>query len=83
MAAATGDGEWYAALEPALAGERTEQGYRELAARFGVAESTVKSWVLRLRRRLRRLLLEEIERTLGNGQDPEQELAELFAALGS
>jgi RNA polymerase sigma-70 factor (ECF subfamily) len=80
---AAGEGDWYAALEPTLAGERTDHGYRELAERFGVTESTVKSWVLRLRRRLRRLLLEEIGQTLGAGQDSEQELQTLFAALGN
>jgi RNA polymerase sigma-70 factor (ECF subfamily) len=78
---AAGDGERYTALEPTLAGERTEVRYRELAARFGVAESTVKSWVLRLRRRLRLLLLEEIGQTLQTGQDPEKELQELLGVL--
>ena len=78
---AAGQGGRYAALEPALAGERTD-GYEDLAGRFGVTESTVKSWVLRLRRRLRQLLLEEIGQTLEKGQDAEQELHELFAALG-
>lgn len=76
-----GEGEKYAALEPALAGERTE-GYQELAMRFGVTENTVKSWVLRLRRRLRLLLLDEIAQTIGEGQDPDKELRELLAALG-
>jgi RNA polymerase sigma-70 factor (ECF subfamily) len=80
--AAAGDGEQFAALEPTLAGERTDQGYRELATRFGVTESTVKSWVLRLRRRFRMLLLAEIAQTLGEDQDPEAELRELLTALG-
>jgi RNA polymerase sigma-70 factor (ECF subfamily) len=80
--AAAGESARYAALEPTLAGERIQEGYRELAERFGVAEATVKSWVLRLRRRLRQLLLEEIVQTLEDGQDPELELRELLAALG-
>ena len=79
---AAGDGPRFAALEPALAGERTDARYHELAQRFGVTESTVKSWVLRLRRRLRLLLLEEIAQTLEQGQDPEKELRQLLAALG-
>lgn len=80
--AAAGGGARFAALEPTLAGERTEQGYCELAARFAVSEGTVKSWVSRLRARFRGLLLEEIAQTLGEDQDPQAELKELFAALG-
>jgi RNA polymerase sigma-70 factor (ECF subfamily) len=80
--AAAGEVERFNALEPTLAGEQTELGYRELAGRFGVSENTVKSWVLRLRHRFRALLLEEISHTLADGEDPETELPELFAALG-
>ncbi len=80
--AAAGEIERFAALEPTLAGERTGDGYRELAARFLVTESTVKSWVLRLRRRFRTLLLDEIAQTVGPDQDPESELKELLATLG-
>ena len=80
---AAGDGERFAALEPALGGERTAEGYRQLADRLGVSENTVKSWVLRLRRRSRALLLDEIAQTLDDGQDPESELRELLAVLGS
>ena len=80
--AAAGESARHAVLEPTLAGERTEEGYRELAARFAVSEGTVKSWVSRLRRRFRTLLLNEIAQTLGQDQDPESELNELFAALG-
>ena len=80
--AAAGEGGHFAALEPTLAGERTAAGYRELAARFGVTENTVKSWVLRLRRRFRVLLLDEIAQTLSEGENPEEELPELLLALG-
>ena len=80
--AAAGEGEHFAALEPALAGERTARSYLEIATQFGVTENTVKSWVLRLRRRFRALLLDEIAQTLSEGQNPEDELPELLAALG-
>ncbi len=79
---AAGEGERFGVLEPTLAGEQTELGYRELAGRFGVTENAVKSWVLRLRRRFRALVLEEISHTLAEGQDPETELPELLAAVG-
>jgi RNA polymerase sigma-70 factor (ECF subfamily) len=79
---AAGEGGHFAALEPALAGERTAENYQQIAARFGVTENTVKSWVLRMRRRFRALLLDEIAQTLTPGQNPEAELPELLAALG-
>jgi len=80
--AQAGVGTRFAALEPTLAGERTDEGYHELAARFEVSLGTVKSWVSRLRSRFRFLLLDEIAQTIAEDQDPESELAELFAALG-
>jgi RNA polymerase sigma-70 factor (ECF subfamily) len=79
---AAGQAERFAALEPALAGERIDEGYEALAARFGVAETGVKAMVLRLRRRFRVLLREEISETLDRGQDPEAEMRELLCALG-
>lgn len=80
---AAGEGARFAALEPALGGERTDEGYRQMAERLSVSLNTVKSWVLRLRRRSRALLLDEIAQTLGEGQDPETELRELLAVLAS
>ena len=80
---AAGEGARFEALEPALGGERTDEGYRQMAERLGVSVNTVKSWVLRLRRRARVLLLKEIAQTLDEGQDPEKELRELLAVLGS
>jgi RNA polymerase sigma factor (sigma-70 family) len=79
---AAGEGERFAALEPTLVGERADESYAALATRFGVAVSGVKSMVLRLRRRFRALLREEIAETVGEGQGIEKELQELFAALG-
>jgi len=78
---AAGEGQRFAALEPTLGGERASEGYGPLAERLGVSENTVKSWVLRLRRRSRALILEEIAQTLGDGQDAETELGDLLAAL--
>ena len=80
--AAAGESARFAAIEPALAGDRFEVGYRELAEQFAVTESTVKSWVLRLRRRFRELLLDEIAETVGPDDNPECELKALLATLG-
>jgi RNA polymerase sigma-70 factor (ECF subfamily) len=78
---AAGQGDRFEALEPTLAGEPAEAGYKALATRFGLTETGVKSIVLRLRRRFRELLREEIAETLCEGQDVEEELRELFKAM--
>jgi len=81
-AEATGGAEKFRALEPALTGERPEAGYESIAAQFNATVNTVKSWVLRLRRRFRELLREEVAQTLGPGEDVDDELRQLLAAVG-
>jgi len=76
------DRERFHLLEPTLVGERTDLGYAALATRFGVTETAVKSMVLRLRRRFRALLREEVAQTVGNEADVDQELRHLFEILG-
>ncbi len=78
---AEGQGERFAALEPTLVGERTALPYEELAARFGVTETAVKSMVLRLRKRFRTLLRDEVAETTGEAKEVDAELAHLFAIL--
>jgi len=80
---AAGQGDRFTALEPTLIGERTTLPYEELAARFGVTETAVKSMVLRLRRRFRALLREEVAQTLVEPKDVDAELASLFATLAT
>ena len=75
--------ERFEALEPTLTGERTALPYQELATRFGVTETAVKSMVLRLRRRFRDLLREEVAQTIGDAKDVDAELASLFATLAN
>ena len=81
-AAAGGERERFDLLEPTLVGERTDLGYAALAQRFGVTETAVKSMVLRLRRRFRALLREEVAQTVGQAADVDQELRQLFEILG-
>src|SRR5947199_182534 len=66
---ASGQGERFEALEPTLVGERTAIPYHQWAAHFGVTESAIKSMVLRLRRRFRDLLREEVAQTIGDAKD--------------
>ena len=80
--AATGGAEKYEALAPALTGDRTEATYETLATSFDTTLSTVKSWVLRMRRRFRDILREEVTETLSPGEDVDDELRRLLVVVG-
>jgi RNA polymerase sigma-70 factor (ECF subfamily) len=71
----------FEALRSTLLGEPSEATYQELATRFEVTESTVKSWVHRLRRRYRELLREEVARTVASPGDVQDELRHVLRAL--
>jgi RNA polymerase sigma-70 factor (ECF subfamily) len=55
--------------------------YKELAERLGVSEANVKVLAHRGRKKLRGLILEELEETIRPEDDPEAELNALFCAL--
>jgi RNA polymerase sigma-70 factor (ECF subfamily) len=71
----------FEALREVLLGEPTVEGYAALAERFGVTESTVKSWVHRLRRRYRERLREEVAHTVGSPAEVQDELRHLMRVL--
>lgn len=77
-----GKGRIFTALHTALGGGDL-QTYAELAVKAGVSEGAVKVAVHRLRKRYRRLLRAEIARTSAQGEDVDEELQHLFAAVGS
>jgi len=79
--AATGGKEKFEALAPALTGDRTDENYETLAASFDTTVSTVKSWVLRMRRRYREILREEVTETLIAGEDVDDELRRLLMVV--
>ncbi|MBI3416522.1 MAG: RNA polymerase sigma factor [Verrucomicrobia bacterium] len=81
--AAAGANKRFEALRGVLLGEPSEEGYAALARRFGVTESTVKSWVHRLRARYRELLREEVGQTVGNAEETQDELQHLMRVLSS
>jgi RNA polymerase sigma-70 factor (ECF subfamily) len=64
-----------------LLDEPHQDGYAALAQRFGVTESTVKSWVYRLRQRYRELLYEEVAQTVGSREEVADELRHLFRVV--
>jgi RNA polymerase sigma factor (sigma-70 family) len=76
-----GAAERFKALKSTLLGEPSEETYLQLAQRFAVAQSTVKSWVHRLRRHYRELLREEVARTVAGPEDVQEELRHVLRAL--
>ena len=67
-------------LKGFLTGARV--AYPELATRLGMSEGAVRVTVHRLRNRYRDLLRAEIAQTVAAADDAEDELRQLFAALG-
>lgn len=77
-----GKGALFAALRPALAGDRGV-AHAEVAARLGMTEGAVKVAVHRLRSRCADLVRREIAETVGSPEEVEDELGHLFRALSS
>lgn len=69
-------------LKSTLTGEDNESSYAAVGRRLGMTESNVKVAVHRLRRRYRELLREEIARTVEDPAAVDEEMRDLFAALG-
>jgi len=78
---ASGKGEILETLKDSLWGEKTEVGYAELGARWGMTEGAVKGVAYRLRRRYRELLQAEIAQTVAEPGEIAQEVRDLIAAL--
>jgi RNA polymerase sigma factor (sigma-70 family) len=70
-------------LKGFLTGEQSAITYGQLAAELNMSEGAVKVAVHRLRRRYRELLRAEIEETVADAEEIDQEIRDLFSALGS
>jgi RNA polymerase sigma-70 factor (ECF subfamily) len=81
--AASGSGERFKELQPVLVGEPNNEGYAAMAERFGVSESTVKSWARRLRLRYRELLRAEVAQTVADSSEVDTELRYLLRVLST
>ncbi len=79
---ATGKLKLFDMLKQFLAGGAAKSAYLEVAGQLGMTEGAVKVAAHRLRRRYRKLLKEEIARTIVDSQTLEDELGELLAVLG-
>jgi RNA polymerase sigma factor (sigma-70 family) len=69
-------------LQGCLTGDREALPYAEIADRLDMTEGAIKVAVLRLRGRYRALLREEIAETVADPADIDDEIRQLFAALG-
>ncbi len=75
--------ELFDSLKQFLAGGTAMPTYLDVGEELGISEGAVKVAVHRLRRRYRKLLKEEIARTIDGPETLEDELRELMAALSS
>ncbi|MGB0991620.1 MAG: RNA polymerase sigma factor [Akkermansiaceae bacterium] len=71
----------YEAISPVLAGD-LERAYIDVADELEMSESAVKVAVHRLRKRFAETLREEVQQTLDEGEDVDEEIRYLFKVLG-
>jgi RNA polymerase sigma-70 factor (ECF subfamily) len=69
-------------LKPYLGGDASTVPYRQLAAELGMTEGAIKVSVHRLRRRCGELLRAAIARTVVGPEEVDEELRDLFNAVG-
>jgi len=78
----TGKRAMFEQLQGCLTGDSDMPPYAELAARLGMTEGAVKVAVHRLRQRYRGVLREEIAQTVADPAEIDDEIRQLFSALG-
>jgi RNA polymerase sigma-70 factor (ECF subfamily) len=78
-----GKGPLFEAVKGSLTGEKNAAPLARLGEELGMSGGAVKVAVHRLRKRYRELLREEIARTLDGEGQIDEEIRDLFAALGS
>lgn len=70
-------------LREFLTGQNGELTYADVAPRLKLTEEAARAAVSRLRKRYQAILREEISQTVATGDEVEDELRRLFAAVGS
>ena len=71
----------FEALRPTLLGGADRTPYNQIAVDLGVSEEAARAAAHRLRRRFRKLLCEEVARTLDDPADVDAEIRSLFGSL--
>ena len=74
-------GDLFERLKGTLTGECGDKSYQEIASELKMTEGAIKVSAHRLRRRFGELLREQIQRTVANPAEIDEEIRELFAAL--
>jgi RNA polymerase sigma factor (sigma-70 family) len=69
-------------LRVCLLGEKSQLAYASLASELGMTEGAVRVAAHRMRQQFRELLREEIARTVQDPEHVDEEIRELFSALG-
>jgi RNA polymerase sigma-70 factor (ECF subfamily) len=77
-----GKSELFDALVPFMAAQSDSPTYAKIAKQLEMTESAVRLAVSRMRRRYREAIRAEVERTLDDSDDVDQEIQNLFKALG-
>ena len=80
---ARGRQQTFNALHPYLLDRRSESAYAEVAQLLDMTERAVKTEVYRMRQRWRELLREEIAKTLSAPEEMDEEMRQLFRAIGT
>jgi RNA polymerase sigma factor (sigma-70 family) len=70
-------------LKASLTGERDRLPYAVMAEQLGITEDAARQAALRLRKRYRVLLRQEVARTVADSESVEDEIRNLFEVLGS
>lgn len=78
---AEGSGGQFEILKPCLTADSARIAYADLANDLGMTEGATRVAVHRLRKRYRRILTDQISRTLASPDSVEEEMQSLFAAL--
>jgi RNA polymerase sigma factor (sigma-70 family) len=79
---AEGSGGQFDVLKPCLTADSGRIAYSDLAEVLDMTEGATRVAVHRLRKRYRRILTEQISRTLASPDSVEEEMQSLFSALG-
>ena len=72
----------FEALRPALLGLATRTPYSQIAAELGIKEDAARAAAHRLRSRYRKLLSEEVARTVNDPDEVDAEIRSLLRSLG-
>jgi len=78
----SGKSKQFEALESIITHQTEGTKYAEIGKRLGMSEAAVKMAVLRLRKKFRQQILDEIRETLADPADAEQELSHLLSSRG-